>query len=412
MENRIVIWATAETTYNITSLVHSGDGSTNKGLLDASSAGTISSTESNAITKDLDINLSHQTIPVTAISIPIPSIPFLKDLTCLQLQGNTITVLPREIMLLQGLEELNVSFNAISKIPTEIGYLSKLRDLHMNKNRVKCKFNVKESNVLAFCLISMIDLPQTIGDCRELTVLDISGNQLRQLPIEILLCSKLRNIWLDDNDLLLPNGGINVIHEFPPIPSLVEIGLQTISRSLFPTSLVGSSSNNSRPETGLQRQKSQTGSALGNLDQQVEDQLNSVLERVSTPQATRLIDRILLDEKVLSEAVERENLPFSVVPLLRHPSGICSHCGSYIYIQTVYNNDKNNGSVVIGIPHVAHVTKSERFFPVIYSLCSFRCYYQVLNSLDPSKGNGNTNNNQDHMQRSESSLRSSRSRTF
>jgi hypothetical protein len=169
----------------------------------------------------------------------------------------------------------------------------------------------------------------------------------------------------------------------------------------------------------LQRQKSKTGSELGNLQVQQMGNHDVISSASSTDplksesiKRSRIIDRIVLKQMELMQAIEQENLPFTILPLLSNPAGVCSYCGSTIYHKSLKDSESDSDppSFIVGIPFLAHVLKTDRMVPVLYCLCSFTCYRSVANGL--KKSENRTSDGMEAIVRSGSSLRSSRSRTF
>lgn len=124
------------------------------------------------------LNLSHNRLS----RLP-PEIGRLHNLTGLYLEQNEIAALPPEIGTLQNLRDLRVSANYhLSDLPAEIGQLTNLRELLIDHNKIQ-------------------HLPSTIGRLEKLEVLDAEGNNLTELPDEVIDLHHLRTLGLAGNPL-------------------------------------------------------------------------------------------------------------------------------------------------------------------------------------------------------------------
>ncbi|CEI89483.1 hypothetical protein RMCBS344292_03838 [Rhizopus microsporus] len=118
---------------------------------------------------------------IDCLSIAIPAIGYLNQLTSLLLQNNNIKELPDELWKLTSLEELNLGYNKIKKIPKEVGLLINLKELYLHNNEIQ-------------------ELPTQIGRLKHLSVLDLTHNQLKYLPAEL---KKIQfwQLWIEKNPL-------------------------------------------------------------------------------------------------------------------------------------------------------------------------------------------------------------------
>ncbi|EPZ36031.1 hypothetical protein O9G_002674 [Rozella allomycis CSF55] len=101
-----------------------------------------------------EIDLGHKNI--SQLNITRPTLPLLKNLVLLHLQGNRFEYIPEEILELTFLQELNLGFNKLKRLSSKIYRLKELRSLYLNHNFIS---------------------------------------------VEILVCSKLRSLWLEGNNL-------------------------------------------------------------------------------------------------------------------------------------------------------------------------------------------------------------------
>ncbi|KAI9485925.1 MAG: hypothetical protein EXX96DRAFT_25343 [Benjaminiella poitrasii] len=115
---------------------------------------------------------------VDSLRIAPPAVPYLKNLTSLQLQNNNLRTLPNELWRLTSLEELNLGSNLLEEIPIEIGLLVNLRKLYLHNNY-------------------LTRLPGQLGNLKHLKFLDtIDNHDLDCLPAELL---KLERVTLLSN---------------------------------------------------------------------------------------------------------------------------------------------------------------------------------------------------------------------
>jgi CCR4-NOT transcription complex subunit 6 len=80
-------------------------------------------------------------------------------LTCLYLNNNRLTVLPKEIGLLKGLTRLDVSGNQLTSVPPQLGMLTNLKELLLFDNDIQ-------------------NLPNELGTLYQLELLGLEGNPL------------------------------------------------------------------------------------------------------------------------------------------------------------------------------------------------------------------------------------------
>ena len=100
----------------------------------------------------------------------------LSKLEVLSASGNALTELPKEIAGLESLEQLKLSDNLLAELPEELGELDKLTVL------------VLEENLLT-------RLPDSLGRLSRLNVLDLGSNRLTALPLSV---SKLKELYFTD----------------------------------------------------------------------------------------------------------------------------------------------------------------------------------------------------------------------
>lgn len=106
----------------------------------------------------------------------------LKSCTRLDVSHNDLISLPDEIGLMPVIEILLLNNNRITSLPSEIGDLSTLKELHVQNN-----------NLFRY------PLTPSIGKLKNLTVLNISSNQIDDLSPHIAQCENLVHLDISDN---------------------------------------------------------------------------------------------------------------------------------------------------------------------------------------------------------------------
>ncbi|MFT4600305.1 MAG: Leucine-rich repeat (LRR) protein [Arenicella sp.] len=141
-------------------------------------------------TKDMKFDFS-KTLNIEFVSLEfnelteVPeSIYALKKLKNLLLGWNVITEISRDIDQLSNLENINFLFNKLSSIPDEITKCSKLKTFNFRGNR------------------DIIQLPEDLGDLKEMTEFDVSECTITTLPKSLKNCSKLISFEAKKNKLV------------------------------------------------------------------------------------------------------------------------------------------------------------------------------------------------------------------
>ncbi|KAF0092662.1 MAG: hypothetical protein FD141_846 [Fusobacteria bacterium] len=172
-------------------------------ILDKKETDTISTTEAEEI-KSLMIN----DIGINSIN----GIEIFKNLIVLDISGNEIKEIPKEIGALQNLriliinnnqitdlgqgvtnltnlEVLDAGDNRITKISAEIAKLTKLEQLQLQNNMISdlpVEISVLKSLEMLVLEGNLLEeLPKKIGELSNLTILDFGKNKLQELPWEL-----------------------------------------------------------------------------------------------------------------------------------------------------------------------------------------------------------------------------------
>ena len=143
--------------------------------------------------------------------------PLIDKLFELNLSNNKIKDdLPGSI-LVKGvhLQYLNFSNNQLAKIPTEIGMLSNLREICLSFNKFRAiPASLQTCEKLETLLmngnqIQEIDV-EGLRKLKVLTVLDLSNNDIQQVPPELGTLTQIRSLQLEGNSFRVPRPQILV----------------------------------------------------------------------------------------------------------------------------------------------------------------------------------------------------------
>jgi leucine-rich repeat protein SHOC2 len=129
----------------------------------------------------------------------------LKNLKSLNLSGNLIETIPKEISELKNLESLDISGNQIKTIPKEFTELKNLKSLYLSRNKIDTiSKEFKELKNLKSLYLSgnLIEtIPNEISELKNLESLDISGNQINTIPKEFTELKNLKSLNLSRNKI-------------------------------------------------------------------------------------------------------------------------------------------------------------------------------------------------------------------
>ena len=100
--------------------------------------------------------------------------------------------MPSEIGTLANLREICLSFNKFDSIPTSLLGCERLETLLLNDNQIK-----------------LIDV-EGLRKLKVLTVLDLSNNDIQQVPPELGTLTQLRSLQLEGNPFRVPRPQILV----------------------------------------------------------------------------------------------------------------------------------------------------------------------------------------------------------
>ncbi|KAG1662881.1 Leucine-rich repeat-containing protein 47 [Nymphon striatum] len=140
----------------------------------------------------------------------LTEIPFelgqLDKLKLLDVSRNKLQILPIDFSNLKQIQTLNFSFNELENIP-KLENLEKLSHLDFSNNKINtfpdCRAEKSLVNLSELLLNdNCIDLiPPDISNLSSLKILDLSQNQILNVPGELSDCIKLKEIRLKSNKL-------------------------------------------------------------------------------------------------------------------------------------------------------------------------------------------------------------------
>ena len=178
---------------------------------------------------------------ITSIPAEVFTKPLVQNLTVLELSGNDLRSLPREICLLVGLEELYLARNGLKSLPKEIEDLSNLRRLNLVHNGFQ-------------------EVPFFLSRLYMLQWLNLSGNLIEIIPPWLLGLPHLHHLYLVHN--LIENiprevylHGIEKMHRYFKLVSTKEV----YSEGYNVNQLLVSPTRNKFPSCKVQLHQSSNG---------------------------------------------------------------------------------------------------------------------------------------------------------
>lgn len=175
------------------------------------------------------LNMSYCGIPTL-----LDDIGKLDNLRELRLSGNKLASLPGSIGKIKMLRILDVSHNGLSQFPDEIGNLKLLRELYTHHNKIVAfpvVLTAMKLKILNLASNQIVSVPSEIGKLSSLIELRIQHNEIKTLPAEIKHLKLLRKLYLEFNKIeRLPI-------ELGELPKLFHLRLHQNQISLLPSAL-------------------------------------------------------------------------------------------------------------------------------------------------------------------------------
>eukprot|EP00064_Thunnus_orientalis_P001086 superscaffoldBa00000067_g1087 len=146
-------------------------------------------------------------------SIPTRLVEFESSLSDINLGFNKLTCCPPDICKLLQLTHIDLRNNQLNDLPSEMRNLTKLRSIILNYNRFKSFPEVLyqivslDTVLLGNNQVGVLD-PSRLMKLVHLSTLDLSNNDLLNIPPELGLCVSLRCLSLEGNPFRTPRAAI------------------------------------------------------------------------------------------------------------------------------------------------------------------------------------------------------------
>ena len=130
----------------------------------------------------------------------------LNNLTILELEGNGLTEISDGITQLYNLTSLSLEKNEITNIPLDIAGLFSLNHLNLSNNNITSIFGfiftfISQLTILELGGNGLTNIPNEIEDLTNLTVLSLEDNELASIPVEMGQLINLTTLSLENNNL-------------------------------------------------------------------------------------------------------------------------------------------------------------------------------------------------------------------
>ncbi|KAK2714542.1 protein flightless-1-like isoform X2 [Artemia franciscana] len=137
----------------------------------------------------------------------------MRGLRWLKLDRDGISTIPEALGRLQKLEHLSLAKNSLEKVHGELTELSCLRSLNLRHNRLKASgvpsqlFDLDELTTLDFSYNNLKDVPEGLEKAKSLLVLNLSNNHIETIPSQL---------FVQVNDLIFLDLSNNQLETLPP----------------------------------------------------------------------------------------------------------------------------------------------------------------------------------------------------
>eukprot|EP01125_Pyxidicula_operculata_P004902 TRINITY_DN1814_c0_g1_i1.p1 TRINITY_DN1814_c0_g1~~TRINITY_DN1814_c0_g1_i1.p1 ORF type:complete len:2509 (+),score=641.73 TRINITY_DN1814_c0_g1_i1:27-7553(+) len=140
--------------------------------------------------------------------VSLDDVSQFSDLRTLSVRGNKIRVIPLELQNLSNLTCFKISGNLLTQFPSIIfSSLSKIQIFHVSENSLAvlpdlCFEYWKDIHTLNLANNKLSFLPRSLGNCRSLTFLDVSSNNITKMPPEMSHLGALKYLNFSSNQLI------------------------------------------------------------------------------------------------------------------------------------------------------------------------------------------------------------------
>jgi len=123
----------------------------------------------------------------------------------LNLSGQKLKKVPKEVFEFYNLETLDISRNKIEKFPVELTKMKKLTEIDFSANKLdelpKEIGEMKRLQKINLFRNKIWKIPPELGNLVKLEYLNLSGNPIFRLPDELKNCTSLRFMDLRNTDM-------------------------------------------------------------------------------------------------------------------------------------------------------------------------------------------------------------------
>lgn len=149
--------------------------------------------------KPLVLNLSNKDLKEIS-----PAIGRISSIKSLILKSNVLSDLPIEVAALAKLENVNLGNNILTKLPSVFQYTHSVKTLHLFNNSIEVLDSVVICGLRNLTLLNLNnnrikELPPQINRLPYLKVLSLDHNKITELPCEICHLSELEELNLNSN---------------------------------------------------------------------------------------------------------------------------------------------------------------------------------------------------------------------
>lgn len=156
----------------------------------------------NWLTTLTDIKVLYLSSNQISCFAPLCKLPKLE---VLHLNNNKINKIPTEIKQLKKLKRLYLSHNFLTKLNSSIGHLTELKQLLLARNQLReintAIGSLKKLEHLNLFHNSLNELPESIGKLERLKFLQLSKNSLKKLPDSFRYLNELSILELFSNQI-------------------------------------------------------------------------------------------------------------------------------------------------------------------------------------------------------------------
>jgi hypothetical protein len=128
----------------------------------------------------------------------------LKYLKSLNIANNKIADIPNEIGEIYFIESLNISHNELSSLPPVILNFKYLISLNLSFNKISSVYkdnSLRKLEILNLSNNEIQEIPKSFGLMKKLKVLDLADNRIEFIPPEIMNLIKLEELKLENNQI-------------------------------------------------------------------------------------------------------------------------------------------------------------------------------------------------------------------